>query len=133
VNAYLILGLLLLVSMAWLVLHPFLEPAASGQPPIVLPPTAAFSASSVATPPVAASPVAASAAVTATEAETPTEAPTEPPVAPHAKTPDELRAEIEAAIAARKAAMMRHSCSGCGATVDAGDAFCRSCGTRVKE
>ena len=46
---------------------------------------------------------------------------------------DDVRASVEAAIAARKAAMVRHSCGGCGAPVDAGDAFCRACGTRVEE
>ena len=123
--AYLILGLLLLVTMAWFVLHPFLEPATAGKPPVVLPPAAAFRATPLASAATAASVVDASAV-------TP-DAPTDPPVAAHLRTPDELRAEIEAAIAARKAAMMRHSCAGCGATTDVGDAFCRSCGTRVKE
>ena len=123
--AYLILGLLLLVTMAWFVLHPFLEPATAGKPPVVLPPAAAFTATPLASAATAATVVDAS-AVTA-------DAPTDPPVAPHLRTPDELRAEIEAAIAARNAAMMRHSCAGCGATTDVGDAFCRSCGTRVKE
>jgi len=110
--AYLVLGLLLLVSMAWMVLHPFLEPSASGQPPIVLPPVTASAAQSRGVG---------------------VEEPSSPPAMSHAKSPDELRADIEAAIAVRKAAMMRHSCAGCGATVDAADAFCRSCGTRVKE
>ena len=105
-NAYLVLGLLLLVSMAWMVLHPFLVPATAGRPPIVLPPATASAT---------------------------TEVPSSPPVMTHAKSPEELRADIEAAINARKAAMMRHSCAGCGTTVDAADAFCRSCGTRVKE
>jgi len=120
-NAYLVLGLLLLVSMAWMVLHPFLEPAASGQPPIVLPPV---TASAVAREDVDAATLAPAAGL---------EQPSSPPVMAHAKSPEELRADIEAAISARKVAMMRHSCAGCGATVDAADAFCRSCGTRVKE
>jgi hypothetical protein len=116
--------------MAWMVLHPFLEPAASGQPPIVLPPATPFAAapdgvaSTVATVTAGAAALAPAAGL---------EQPSSPPVMAHAKSPEELRADIEAAIAARKAAMMRHSCAGCGATVDAGDAFCRSCGTRVKE
>ena len=124
-SAYLILGLLLLVSMAWLVLHPFLEPAASGRPPLVLPPTAALAATSTSSARDVAADVAA-APVTSV-------GPTAAPVAMHATSPEQLRAEIEAAIAARKAAMVRHSCAGCGTTLDAGDAFCRSCGERVKE
>jgi predicted RNase H-like HicB family nuclease len=126
-NAYLILGLLLLVSMAWLVLHPFLEPNGSGLPPIVLPPAE----ESRSKPTVATRSASVSRATT--DDDVAESAVNEPPVAAHSKTPDELRAEIEAAIAARKAAMMRHSCSGCGAAVDTGDAFCRSCGARVKE
>ena len=127
--AYLILGLLLLVTMAWFVLHPFLEPATAGKPPVVLPPAAAFTATPPATPLATAVPAATVVDASAVTAD----AATEPPVAAHSQTPDQLRAEIEAAIAARKAAMMRHSCAGCGATTDVGDAFCRSCGTRVKE
>ncbi len=129
-NAYLVLGLLLLVSMAWMVLHPFLEPAVSGQPPIVLPPV---TASAVAREDVAGTVATATADAATLSPAAGLEQPSSPPVMSHAKSPDELRADIEAAIAARKAAMMRHSCAGCGATVDAADAFCRSCGTRVKE
>ena len=118
-NAYLVIGLLLLVTMAYLVLHPFLVPHAVGEPPIVLPPVALTTAT--------AAPEMETTAVVV-------EHPTDPPaVQPRARTAEELRADVELAIAARKAAMLRHSCPGCGASVDNADAFCRSCGTRVKE
>jgi len=50
-----------------------------------------------------------------------------------AQSSEELRASIEAAVAARKAAMLRKPCPSCGTTPDTGDAFCRSCGTRIEE
>jgi hypothetical protein len=133
-SIYLVLALVLLVVMAWLILRPFLEPAAAtavdpsvaayattagGAPPIVLPPKDLGSASTATAAPAAAAtaaPGATAARSTATPAST-----------------DALRASVEAAIAARKAAMVRHSCSGCSAPVDAGDSFCRACGTPVKE
>ena len=117
--AYLVIALLLLVVMAWFVLQPFLAPSgavatAARRPPVVTPPRA----------PKAAVPVASAVAVPA--------APTTARSAP-ARSEAEIRADVEAAIAARKAAMVRHSCGGCAAPVDPGDAFCRACGARVEE
>ncbi len=121
-STYLILALVLLVVMAWLILRPFLEgtpvavpadgtAARSATPPVVLPPKDLAARTAAKAVPVGAATV---------EATTPASS-------------DDLRATVEAAIAARKAAMLRHSCDGCGASVDAGDTFCRACGTRVKE
>jgi len=118
---YLALSLLLLVVMAWFILAPFLVPATSSaaartssKAPVVLPPKdLAATATPTAKP--------AAATRTATEPATP------------ARSTEDVRASVEAAIAARKAAMVRHSCDGCGAPVDRGDAFCRACGTRVEE
>jgi RNA polymerase subunit RPABC4/transcription elongation factor Spt4 len=42
-----------------------------------------------------------------------------------------VRASVEAAIAARKAALRARHCTTCEAVVEDGDAFCRSCGTKV--
>lgn len=113
---YLALSLLLLVVMAWFILQPFLAPATvstaartTSRPPVVTPPKNL------------AAPVAAA-----------TAAPTAAPAATTRST-DDVRASVEAAIAARKAAMVRHSCGGCDAPVERGDAFCRACGTRVEE
>ena len=117
---YLALSLLLLVVMAWFILQPFLAPAtgptaarATSRPPVVVPPKDLGAPSTVA-PAAPASRTAAQPAAAA-------------------RSTDDVCASVEAAIAARKAAMMRHSCSGCSAPVDPGDAFCRACGTRVEE
>ncbi len=116
---YLALSLLLLVVMAWFIFQPFLVPStvtanrAAARPPIVLPPKDA-TAKAVAAP-------AARPAAPASQA------------AAAPRSTEDIRASVEAAIAARKAAMVRHSCGGCGAPVDPGDAFCRACGTRVEE
>ena len=123
---YLVMSLLLLVVMAWFVLSPFLVPAGavrtSSRPPVVTPPST-VAARTATTPKPPAKPAAAAAtAATATSKS-----------AAQTRTEEELRASVEAAIAARKAAMVRHSCDGCGAPVDRGDAFCRACGTRVEE
>ena len=121
---YLVMSLLLLVVMAWFVLSPFLVPAGatrtSSRPPVVTPPSTVAARTATASEPAAPKPAAA--ATTATSKS-----------AAQMRTEEELRASVEAAIAARKAAMVRHSCGGCGAPVDAGDAFCRACGTRVEE
>ena len=124
---YLVMSLLLLVVMAWFVLSPFLVPAGavrtSSRPPVVTPPSSVAARAATTAQPAAAKPAAA--ATTAATATSKSAAQT--------RTEEELRASVEAAIAARKAAMVRHSCGGCGAPVDAGDAFCRACGTRVEE
>jgi hypothetical protein len=46
-------------------------------------------------------------------------------------TADEVRASVEAAIAARKAALKAKHCSSCEAVLEDGDAFCRTCGTKA--
>ena len=55
------------------------------------------------------------------------------PVEPVAAAPaaDDVRASVEAAIAARKAALKAKHCSSCEAVLEDGDAFCRSCGTKA--
>lgn len=121
--AYLAMSLLLLVVMAWFILQPFLLPAGatartSARPPVVTPPRTVTARTTTAPTPTAAAPAAEVSAEKAAAA---------------ARTQDEIRASVEAAIAARKAAMVRHSCGGCGAPVDPGDSFCRACGTRVEE
>ncbi len=40
----------------------------------------------------------------------------------------DVRSKVEAAIAARKAALRTVPCVSCGAALEPGDAFCRSCG-----
>lgn len=117
---YLALSLLLLVVMAWFILAPFLVPATSStaartssKAPVVLPPKDLAATTTPTAKPAA-----------ATRTATP---------ATPARSTEDVRASVEAAIAARKAAMVRHSCDGCGAPVDRGDAFCRACGTRVEE
>ena len=117
---YLALSLLLLVVMAWFILQPFLVPA-----------TASTSARTTSRPPVVTPPknlAAPVAAATATAAAAPTAAP-----AATTRSTDDVRASVEAAIAARNAAMVRHACVGCCAPVELGDWFCRACGTRGGE
>jgi hypothetical protein len=52
------------------------------------------------------------------------------PVAP-AESADDVRARVEALIAARKAELSAPKCSGCNTAVSPDDAFCRSCGTKL--
>jgi hypothetical protein len=115
--AYLAIALLLLVVMAWFVLQPFLAPAGASSAP-----------RTANRPPVVTPPRNLSAGATASVAAVSAAAATGP-----CRSTEDVRASVEAAIAARKAAMVRHSCGGCSAPVDAGDAFCRACGTRVEE
>jgi hypothetical protein len=65
--------------------------------------------------------------------ETAAEADVAPAAAPEATSAPagDLRASVEAAIAARKAALRARHCTTCEAVVEDGDAFCRSCGTKV--
>jgi hypothetical protein len=53
-----------------------------------------------------------------------------PPVA-QAESTDDVRARVEALIAARKAELSAPKCSGCNTAVSPDDAFCRSCGTKL--
>ena len=52
------------------------------------------------------------------------------PVAP-AESADDVRARVEALIAARKAELSAPKCSGCNTAVSPDDVFCRSCGTKL--
>jgi hypothetical protein len=122
---YLALALLLLVVMAWFILQPFLAPSGA--------PAAAAPARATSRPPVVTPPKTVARAATVATAATVASAPQAPAATAPSRSAEDVRASVEAAIAARKAAMVRHSCDGCGAPVDAGDAFCRACGTRVEE
>jgi uncharacterized Zn finger protein (UPF0148 family) len=51
--------------------------------------------------------------------------------APAPAPQSDVRASVEAAIAARKAALRARHCPGCEGTIEDGDVFCRSCGTKV--
>jgi len=73
-------------------------------------------------------------AVAAAVAETPVVSPDEavaPTTAPAAESADDVRARVEALIAARKAELSAPKCSGCNTAVSPDDAFCRSCGTKL--
>jgi tRNA A37 N6-isopentenylltransferase MiaA len=50
---------------------------------------------------------------------------------PDATAPESLDAAIEERIAARRRAMGRARCPRCGDEIQAGDRFCRSCGTSL--
>jgi hypothetical protein len=50
---------------------------------------------------------------------------------PPVESGDDVRARVEALIAARKAELSAPKCSGCSAVVTPDDAFCRSCGTKL--
>lgn len=118
-SMYLVAAFVLLVGMLFLVLRPFL--LASVDP--------AIGAGSVSTVPrveTAPRPVATTATAVATESVVTTSA---PDVAP--ATQSDVRATVEAAIAARKAALKARHCPGCDGTIEDGDVFCRSCGTKV--
>ena len=147
-NMYLIAAFVLLLVMLALVLRPFLyatEPALDGDLDLTDP---AAKARSVATVERVAAPrrPAATATATAVVATDTAEAPVgrapvdaaaavdAPPVddsTVHDVSTDDVRASVEAAIAARKAALKAKHCTSCEAVVEDGDAFCRSCGTKV--
>jgi nucleoid-associated protein YgaU len=120
-NIYLVAAFLLLLAMLALVMRPFLyatEPTLDG--PVDLSDPAA-KARAVAKVERVRRPDAPAAATTVT--------PAAPPVAE--TPPDDVRASVEAAIAARKAALKAKHCTACEAVLENGDAFCRSCGTKV--
>ncbi len=142
-NVYLIAAFVLLLAMLALVLRPFLyatEPTLDGPVDLSDPAAKARSVARVervARP--AATTAAASAATTTTD--TPDDEPVPAPVAEKVAAPasppvmgtssDDVRASVEAAIAARKAALKAKHCAACEAVLEDGDAFCRSCGTKV--
>jgi len=137
-NAYLIAAFVLLLAMLFLVLRPWLfatEPVADGAVDLSDPAAKARSVARVERISRPAASAATTAAVIAVDdAEVPAvalraEAPVAPPVM--GSTSDDVRASVEAAIAARKAALKAKHCTACEAVLGDGDAFCRSCGTKV--
>jgi hypothetical protein len=141
-NVYLILAFVLLLAMLFLVLRPWLlatEPALEGPVDVTDPAARARSvariervgrpadAATETTAAVVLDPVAE--AVAEPVAEPVVEGGAAPPVM--ASSSDDVRASVEAAIAARKAALKAKHCTACEAVLEDGDAFCRSCGTKV--
>ena len=137
-NVYLIAAIVLLVAMLFLVLRPWLlatEPVGDG--PVDLSDPAAKARSVARVERVSRPTGAAATATTAVALDEASEAaPTaivDAPVAPPVmgSSSDDVRASVEAAIAARKAALKAKHCTACEAVLEDGDAFCRSCGTKV--
>jgi hypothetical protein len=114
----------LLVIMLFLMVRPFLAPAAApaavSAPDVPAPtPSPALRAAAVA----AAAP-AAGAVIDVSDASATARAAADESPAPA----DDVRSKVEAAIAARKAALRTVPCVSCGTALEPGDAFCRSCG-----
>jgi hypothetical protein len=142
-NVYLIAAFVLLVAMLFLVLRPWLlatEPVADGPVDLTDPAAKARSVAKVervGRPSAAAAATTTTAAVSLDQVEEPAgeavvdeiAAPATPPVM--GSSSDDLRASVEAAIAARKAALKARHCTACEAVLEDGDAFCRSCGTKA--
>jgi hypothetical protein len=137
-NVYLIAAFVLLLAMLFLVLRPWLfatEPVAVGAEDLSDPAAKARSVARVERVSRPAAAAAATAVVAVDEPEKPAvvldkaEAPVAPPVM--GSSSDDVRASVEAAIAARKAALKAKHCTACEAVLEDGDAFCRSCGTKV--
>ena len=140
-NMYLLIAFLLLVVMLFLILRPVLlgtaEPA-TGMP-VDLSDPVAKARSMAKVERVGRAPEAAAAVATvdvdnrddAPEAASEAQVTVVEDAAPVPASSDDIRAQVEAAIAARKAVLQAKPCSGCDATVQPGDAFCRSCGTKV--
>lgn len=132
-SMYLVAAFVLLVVMLFLVLRPFL--LASVEPlPVSGPDGSGTARGPVATaqraaPAPRAAPTAAVAAPTGPATATVAESPVATGPAPAAET--DVRTAVEAAIAARKAALRARHCTSCDATIGDGDAFCRSCGAKV--
>jgi hypothetical protein len=138
-NMYLLVAFLLLVVMLFLILRPFLlgtaEPVTGLPVDLNDPGAKARSMAKVAR--VGRAPEAAAAVATAEVVEDASDAASEEQVAvvgdaaPAPASGDDIRAQVEAAIAARKAALQARPCTACEAKVEPGDAFCRACGTKV--
>jgi len=138
-NIYLIAAFVLLLAMLALVLRPFLyatEPALEGDLDLTDPAAKARSVAKVervsrpAAAPAAAA--AATAVVTADDEAAPVaDAPPVDDSSVHDVSTADVRASVEAAIAARKAALKARHCSSCEAVLEDGDAFCRACGTKA--
>jgi hypothetical protein len=130
-NVYLIAGFVLLVVMVFLVLRPFVvaDPVAATGP----------TGTATATTDAAARARAAAKVETVAHVETATTTATERTAPKPVPAGDDVRASVEAAIAARKAALSGTApvaaeprCSSCESAVDPDDAFCRSCGAQQK-
>jgi hypothetical protein len=134
-NVYLILAFVLLLAMLFLVLRPWLlatEPVADGPVDLSDPAAKARSVARVERVGRPAESTAAAVAVATDAVEAPVAEvvdPVGPPVM--GSSSDDVRASVEAAIAARKAALKAKHCTACEAVLEDGDAFCRSCGTKV--
>ena len=137
-NVYLIAAFVLLLAMLFLVLRPWLfatEAVADGAVDLSDPAARARSAARVerVSRPAAAAPTTAAVAVEEAEKSAVVLEKAVAPVAPPVmgSSSDDVRASVEAAIAARKAALKAKHCTACEAVLEDGDAFCRSCGTKV--
>jgi hypothetical protein len=138
-NIYLIAAFVLLLAMLALVLRPFLyasEPALDGDLDLTDPAAKARSVAKVervSRPATAPVPAAAATAVVSADdaAATVVDAPPVDDSTVHDVSTADVRASVEAAIAARKAALKARHCSSCEAVLEDGDAFCRACGTKV--
>ncbi len=140
-NVYLIAAFVLLVAMLFLVLRPWLlatEPVADGAVDLSDPAAKARSVARVerVARPADAAAAAAAGIVLDESAEPVTTAVVDEDAAPAAppvmgSSSDDVRASVEAAIAARKAALKAKHCTACEAVLEDGDAFCRSCGTKA--
>ena len=134
-NMYLLIAFLLLVVMLFLILRPFLlgtvEPVTGLPVDLSDPGAKARSMAKVERVGRASEVAAAVATVDAALAAPDEQVAVVEDAAPAPASSDDVRAQVEAAIAARKAVLQAKPCSGCDATVQPGDAFCRSCGTKV--
>jgi len=140
-NMYLLIAFLLLLAMLFLILRPFLlgtvEPVSGGSLDLSDPGARARSMATVER--VGSAPLVAASVATvdvATGDDAQAAEPTEQvevveDASPVPASSDAVRAQVEAAIAARKAALQAKPCTACEATIEPGDAFCRSCGTKV--
>jgi hypothetical protein len=140
-NVYLIAAFVLLVAMLFFVLRPWLlatEPVTDGPVDLTDPAARARSVATVervGRPAAAATSTAAAVSLDKVDERADTvlvdedAAPAAPPVM--GSSSDDVRASVEAAIAARKAALKAKHCTACEAVLEDGDAFCRSCGTKA--
>ena len=135
-NGNLIAGFVLLVVMVFLILRPFVAPAIVGVPNAEGPDADLTDAAARARAAARVESVAVVDAAPATTA-VPTAPPTAAAVAPVVASGGDVRASVEAAIAARKAALSGAApadtaghCPSCQSSVEPDDAFCRACGAK---
>jgi len=134
-NIYLVAAFVLLLVMLWLVLRPFLFAAEPALATAGATTDAGATARSVAKVERVRRPAraarTATAVVVADSPEIDDSVAAETVAEPTTTATDDVRASVEAVIAARKAALRSKHCASCDAAVEIGDAFCRSCGTKV--